>query len=503
MARPRSELVVWARQDVMLPNTGKINKVRPIDDLLNKGYDKGQKPAVEEFNYILNMVTDWVRYLNNERLPEFEKEIEKKLEDFKGDVMKEIDKVRQEMDQLENSLNNKLATMESFMVPVGMVAIWHSASPPKGWLECNGQGFNISQNPKLYQALGRGNVPDYRGLFLRGWAHGSGTYDPDYGRTIGSIQGDAIRNIYGEFPGGDSNNYHTQSFKGAFTTKGWGYIGSAKTDWDNPIGVFDASRVVPTAPENRPKNIAVMYIIKADSSDSQGTVVPTGITLSPDSIRNLTGYQLRATAQVLPVQLAPQYPVTWTSQNPSVATVDGAGNITIVGQGTTKIIASISTGMNASITVNGYLRTTAMSVRPVQPIPLGDSETLVINRTPSNSAEPLIFESLTPTVAVVSDTGIVSGVAQGDAVISVRTEFSNISSSVTVRIMPEVVVQTLEDIQLGSVTIATYDADYNQVPPGCTIVGGDWYTNGGNAQIGFKPIQKKISGTGIWVTIQG
>lgn len=499
MAKPRSELVVWARQDVVLPNTGRQNKKRPIDDVLNKGYDKGEKPAVEEFNYVLNMVTDWVRYLNDERLPEFEKELEKKMDDFKKDVMKEVDKVRNEMDQLEASINNKLSTMESFLVPAGLIAIWHNTTPPQGWLECNGQGFNVGQNPKLYQALGRGNVPDYRGLFLRGWAHGSGAYDPDYGRTIGSVQGDAIRNITGEFPGGDSNNYHTASFRGAFTTKGWGYIGSAKTDWDNPIGVFDASRVVPTAPENRPKNMAVMYIIKADSSSSTGTVVPTNITMTPDSVKNLVGYQIKATAQVLPVNLAPQYPITWTSQNPAVATVDGAGNIRIVGQGSTKIVASISTGMSSSVTVDGFIRTTSLSVSPVPPIAVNESSRLVVNRQPSNSTEPLIYSVSPPNVAAISDTGIVTGLSEGTAVVQVRTEFSGQATTVNVQITPEKIAQTLEDIQLGAVTIANYDPEYNQVPPGCVLVG----TAQGTARMGYKPIQKKISGTDIWVTIGG
>jgi len=69
MAKPEREIVVWASQDVNLPGTGKPNKSKPIDDLLAKGYDKGQKPAAEEWNYMWNVTTDWLRYVTYEQIP--------------------------------------------------------------------------------------------------------------------------------------------------------------------------------------------------------------------------------------------------------------------------------------------------------------------------------------------------------------------------------------------------------------------------------------------------
>ena len=75
------------------------------------------------------------------------------------------------------------------------------------WLECNGQSFKQAQFPQLYETLGTNRVPDYQGMFLRGY--GSQSYSQTNGEisgisstthssgSIGSIQGDSSRQIYG------------------------------------------------------------------------------------------------------------------------------------------------------------------------------------------------------------------------------------------------------------------------------------------------------------------
>ena len=50
---------------------------------------------------------------------------------------------------------------------IGMVVAWTLVSNPSdNYLECNGQEVDSSKYPKLYQLMH--NVPDYRGVFLRG-----------------------------------------------------------------------------------------------------------------------------------------------------------------------------------------------------------------------------------------------------------------------------------------------------------------------------------------------
>ena len=70
-------------------------------------------------------------------------------------------------------------------VPIGGVIPWFSTSIPKGYLKCDGNSFSASSYPKLHIALGATNVPDLRGVFLRGVDDGKGI---DTGRTLNSYE---------------------------------------------------------------------------------------------------------------------------------------------------------------------------------------------------------------------------------------------------------------------------------------------------------------------------
>ena len=151
-------------------------------------------------------------------------------------------------------------------VPVGMILAWPVGQNPEdmdNWLECNGQSISPSVYPELSALVG-GQVPDLRGLFLRGYGAQTSSH---YGSVVhqsgelGMVQGDAIRNITGS--SGDSPNsgaYYYGALAGgaggARKFAGEGLRGRSAIN-------FDASRVVPTAEENRPVNTAVRYLIRA------------------------------------------------------------------------------------------------------------------------------------------------------------------------------------------------------------------------------------------------
>ena len=67
-------------------------------------------------------------------------------------------------------------------VPVGIVQMFAGSTAPDGWLECNGQ--STSAYPALAAIVGA-TVPDLRGEFVRGWSNGSSV---DSGRSILSTQ---------------------------------------------------------------------------------------------------------------------------------------------------------------------------------------------------------------------------------------------------------------------------------------------------------------------------
>lgn len=69
MAAPVNAIEIWAKDDYTLPNAHTINKIRPIDDLWAKGYDKNQRPDVQAWNYVWNTTTAWLKYISEEQVP--------------------------------------------------------------------------------------------------------------------------------------------------------------------------------------------------------------------------------------------------------------------------------------------------------------------------------------------------------------------------------------------------------------------------------------------------
>ena len=63
--QPTNDVLVWANTDVNLPNLAGPNKTEPSADLVAKGWDFKQKPSADEFNYILNNYSEWIKYLKD------------------------------------------------------------------------------------------------------------------------------------------------------------------------------------------------------------------------------------------------------------------------------------------------------------------------------------------------------------------------------------------------------------------------------------------------------
>lgn len=159
-------------------------------------------------------------------------------------------------------VNNRVKLVKERLLPVGIPQPWPSDHLPAGWLECNGSPFDVNQFPKLAAVYPWGTLPDLRGLFIRGKDNGRGL-DPN--RGILSYQDDAIRNIYGEMGFYEMSECVTTS--GAFHISSNPYAPTTfriRGDGSNPVVRFDASRIVPTANENRPRNVAFIYIVKAE-----------------------------------------------------------------------------------------------------------------------------------------------------------------------------------------------------------------------------------------------
>lgn len=158
----------------------------------------------------------------------------------------------------------KTADIDKY-IPVGFPLPWPQATPPEGWLKCNGAAFDKTKYPKLAVAYPSGSLPDLRGEFLRGWDDGRGA---DSGRGLLSAQSDAIRNITGKF--GNTQLFPSIYREGVFggtvenVSQTNGLVLSSPGQGNGVVNFsFDASKVVPVASENRPRNIAFNYIVRA------------------------------------------------------------------------------------------------------------------------------------------------------------------------------------------------------------------------------------------------
>lgn len=140
--------------------------------------------------------------------------------------------------------------------PVGSAIPWPQATAPSGYLVCNGQSFNKTSYPLLAKAYPTGVLPDLRGEFIRGLDAGRNV---DSGRAALSAQSDAIRDIIGEIQG---INLSGNGVFGGRSVVAYSMSpnGSGKDQYKLN---FKASNVVPTANENRPRNIAFLYIVRA------------------------------------------------------------------------------------------------------------------------------------------------------------------------------------------------------------------------------------------------
>lgn len=203
-------------------------------------------------------------------------------------------------------------------VPVGTVVAYAGtkASVPTGWLICDGSSLSRLTYPQLYAALGFAwggsgdnfNLPDLRGMFLRGVADGS-TNDPDRatrtasntggntGDNVGSVQTDQYQShshssnttgSHSHSASSSSAGSHNHSlnhanendenqgfpstgFNGVWSTdrnasSGSGPVGNSGSH-NHPITVNSAgghSHTINSSGgnETRPENAYVFYIIK-------------------------------------------------------------------------------------------------------------------------------------------------------------------------------------------------------------------------------------------------
>ena len=176
----------------------------------------------------------------------------------------------------ETYMPNEYGALQKVVINagVGFVLPYYGETAPPGTLACDGSEISREAYKELFAVLGTKagagdgsttfNLPDFRGCFIRGTGGNAA--------ALGVEQGDAIRDITGQV------SFTSQA--GALTVYGphvdieLGQGGAFAADNPGPYSYittgngsgarglnFNASRVVPTAVENRPVNVALLWCI--------------------------------------------------------------------------------------------------------------------------------------------------------------------------------------------------------------------------------------------------
>ena len=175
---------------------------------------------------------------------------------------------------ISTALTN-LGLGEGSALPVGVPVPWPSATPPTGWLKCNGAAFSAEEYPELAKTYPTNKLPDLRGEFIRGWDDGRGI---DTGRALLNWQPHTILDHahYMELWTGDglaAGSAREGVNPGILATYGDG--GIVKTD-EPGLKVPSSLRAISSrsvkrygeisenvGTETRPRNIAFNYIVRA------------------------------------------------------------------------------------------------------------------------------------------------------------------------------------------------------------------------------------------------
>ena len=153
----------------------------------------------------------------------------------------------------------------------------------------------------------------------------------------------------------------------------------------------------------------------------------TGVTLDKSSISILVGASETLAATISPKDAANKK-VSWKSDKPEIAAVDATGKVTGKKIGTATITVTTEEG-GKTATCRVTVSATSVAVTGVTlnktelTLETGGSETLTATVAPSDAAnQNVTWKSDNPEIVTVDATGKVTGVAIGEATITVTTE---------------------------------------------------------------------------------
>lgn len=225
---------------------------------------------------------------------------------------------------------------------------------------------------------------------------------------------------------GDTINFQTPTITGSFAKR------TSDDQWEL---VADSSNPASAALVNTWYTVATLNV------NSASVISVTGVSLNKNSTSIEVGSDETLVATVIPVNATNQN-VTWNSGDQTVATVDSEGKVTALQAGTTNITVTTQDGNYTAVC--GVTVTAAPVVISVTGVTLDESTaTLAPNGTKQLTAtvapadatnKAVTWSSSAEGIATVSDDGLVTAVADGEATITVTTVDGSFTDTCTVTV---------------------------------------------------------------------
>lgn len=266
--------------------TGKEHTQTIVQHITEKTYGSGCYAVVDILGNVWSFTGELkksdVAGVIDEAKTEVETLIQNTTNEYKNDVhifvFNEKNKIeafmRDKIDEVNNAASDRFVRESG---QLGEVRYFTSKTYTYGFLYANGYAFVPELYPEYYEfwlknfadprkknylgydRFGYPKLPDLRGTALRAVDDGAGRCGADMALEY---QSDAVRNITA-FANFYSGNRITTS-GGAFSHVYYGTANSWSTQssWETTTLSFDASRVIPTAADNRVKSYAVYPFIK-------------------------------------------------------------------------------------------------------------------------------------------------------------------------------------------------------------------------------------------------
>lgn len=154
----------------------------------------------------------------------------------------------------ENIESVQIEILKKTIIPSGAIMFFDRADCPDGWAP-----LGSKYNGRYFKVAGNYTICDKAGEKSDGTCNGSAVKTvTDNNRGV--FSGDAIRNMTGEFSAYEMGRSETgiDYATGVFTVQTGTSRGASDHSGKAPKFGFDASRVVPTADENRPRSVSML-----------------------------------------------------------------------------------------------------------------------------------------------------------------------------------------------------------------------------------------------------